>query len=81
MIFDSPIEFPRQKAVVKIGKDKSSTCSNQSCDRMLQCTSFVLWIIIQSYNIGIKHSFSCINIRQVPREVLKNVRSLLLHKN
>ena len=23
------------------------------------------------YTIGIKHSFSCINIRQVPREVLK----------
>ena len=23
------------------------------------------------YNIGIKHGFSCINIRQVPREVLK----------
>ena len=22
-------------------------------------------------NIGIKHGFSCINIRQVPREVLK----------
>ena len=39
-------------------------------------------------DIGIKHGFSCINIRQVPREVLKteaggvenNVRSLLLHK-
>ena len=24
-----------------------------------------------STNIGIKHGFSCINIRQVPREVLK----------
>ena len=24
-----------------------------------------------SVNIGIKHGFSCINIRQVPREVLK----------
>ena len=24
-----------------------------------------------TYNIGIKHGFSCINIRQVPREVLK----------
>ena len=23
------------------------------------------------FNIGIKHGFSCINIRQVPREVLK----------
>ena len=23
------------------------------------------------YNIGIKHGFSCINLRQVPREVLK----------
>ena len=27
------------------------------------------------YNIGIKHGFSCINIRQVPREVLKTVAS------
>ena len=26
---------------------------------------------IQGHNIGIKHGFSCINIRQVPREVLK----------
>ena len=25
------------------------------------------------YIIGIKHGFSCINIRQVPREVLKTV--------
>ena len=25
----------------------------------------------RSYNIGIKHGFSCINIRQVPWEVLK----------
>ena len=25
----------------------------------------------QPNNIGIKHGFSCINIRQVPREVLK----------
>ena len=48
------------------------------------------------HNIGIKQGFSCINIRQVPREVLKteaggrdlanvnamkkHVRSLLLHK-
>ena len=47
------------------------------------------------FNIGIKHVFLCINIRQVPWEVLKHlprvlvnvnalknhVRSLLLHKN
>ena len=35
----------------------------------------VLWGYILtycgSYNIGIKHGFSCINIRQVPWEVLK----------
>ena len=30
--------------------------------------SCILWHCI---NIGIKHGFSCINIRQVPREVLK----------
>ena len=30
------------------------------------------WIINnKSINIGIKHGFSCINIHQVPREVLK----------
>ena len=27
--------------------------------------------ILTDINIGIKHGFSCINIRQVPREVLK----------
>ena len=27
--------------------------------------------IYQSFNIGIKHRFSCINTRQVPWEVLK----------
>ena len=33
-------------------------------------------------NIGIKHGFSCINTRQVPREVLKTKAwSLFLHKN
>ena len=26
---------------------------------------------LSSYNIGIKHRFPCINIHQVPREVLK----------
>ena len=26
---------------------------------------------VESVNIGIKYGFSCINIRQVPREVLK----------
>ena len=26
---------------------------------------------VYPYNIGTKHGFSCINIRQVPREVLK----------
>ena len=31
---------------------------------------FLLLIVICS-NIGIKHGFSCINIRQIPREVLK----------
>ena len=31
------------------------------------------WIYsyVRVHNIGIKHGFSCINIRQVPREVLK----------
>ena len=39
------------------------------------------------FNLGIKHGFSCINIRQVPRDLanvnaFKNhVQSLLLHKN
>ena len=28
------------------------------------------WIVVH-FNIGIKHGFSCINIRQVPWEVLK----------
>ena len=28
--------------------------------------------LFRSVIIGIKHGFSCINIRQVPREVLKN---------
>ena len=27
--------------------------------------------IVSKYNIGIKHGFSCINVCQVPREVLK----------
>ena len=29
------------------------------------------WQLFQYYNIGIKHGLSCINIRQVPWEVLK----------
>ena len=33
-------------------------------DRHHQCSEYF-------YNIGIKHGFSCINIRQVPWEVLK----------
>ena len=28
-------------------------------------------LVIRAFNIGIKHGYSCINIRQVPREVLK----------
>ena len=28
-------------------------------------------VVLKSNNIGIKHGFSCINIRQVPKEVLK----------
>ena len=30
------------------------------------------FLVSGDHIIGIKHSFSCINIRQVPREVLKN---------
>ena len=30
-----------------------------------------IWNLERHQNIGIKHGFSCINIRQVPREVLK----------
>ena len=31
----------------------------------------IFWVHLRSLYIGIKHGFSCINIRQVPREVLK----------
>ena len=33
---------------------------------------------MNTHNIGIKHGFSCINIRQVPKEVLKT-EALLIH--
>ena len=31
----------------------------------------ILQSLLMDYTIGIKHGFSCIKIRQVPREVLK----------
>ena len=37
---------------------------------MTVCPDFLTGAIV-SNNIGIKHGFSCINIRQVPWEVLK----------
>ena len=32
---------------------------------------YVIVAVLGNFNIGIKHGFSCINIRQVPWEVLK----------
>ena len=38
---------------------------------ILKCGNEFVQLIICSLNIGIKHVFPCINIRWVPREVLK----------
>ena len=37
----------------------------------LMAYSLVAFLFTEVFNIGIKHGFSCINIRQVPWEVLK----------
>ena len=57
-----------------------SSSKHQDCVNKTQATACTSYIIV------IKHGFQCINIRQVPWEVLKteaegHVRSLLLHKN
>ena len=39
--------------------------------RYSTCVNFIIVCLEKLNNIGIKYVFSCINIRQVPREVLK----------
>ena len=45
--------------------------SSLACAGLPGRLSFMIVIFPSDFIIGIKHCFSCINIRQVPREVLK----------
>ena len=48
-----------------------SVCPEARSDQDLPCQLTELLDTTECTNIGIKHGFSCINIRQVPWEVLK----------
>ena len=47
------------------------TLHSMKTDQDLHCSLTKPLDTTEFFNIGIKHGFSCINIRQVPREVLK----------
>ena len=52
------------------GTTKFDNSDNES-PSVMQIKGVRIDVFMSAFNIGIKHSFSCINIRQVPREVLK----------
>ena len=78
---------PPSEDIFSLGGDHLSLLSVPDNRRFWNCSGRTLWKIVDWSNIGIKHGFSCINIRHLPRDLanvyaLKNhVRSLLLHKN
>ena len=66
-----PHSFERHKSLT----DSTEACCSKIKSKFLflfrQTVKFMGWVHKKLFNIGIKHGFSCINICQVPREVLK----------